>query len=394
MVTRLALLLMVLITGSARAESLRLEIPDVHPVVGEMIPITIRGEYSRRITLETLTFPDSGAYDWMQLARDSWREERVDGRTVKVLERRIALFPRQAGPLTIGPVAHHLTVVGKSGGRETLDVRADPLTITVAPFPAKSPPLSASALTVEDELSTSPGKLRDGETLIRRVTLRADDTLPHLLPPRPAIRAPWLISFTSPEVRTMKPTPNGPETTVIWEWHLRPKTGEPGVLPPIEIPWFDTVTRRMQKAEIPAIPFGYASFTANRAGTDRLPPFQVATACGVIATGLLTGLGLALAGFSPRKGARILTVLKRFSPFDPTRSALKAAVENKDLFALRAAAERYLARRRTLGLPEQPEATKDLDREIFAARSEPTFDPERFRRKLLRRGGTKAQGSG
>lgn len=386
MVIRLALLLL-LFTCNAHAESLRLQVPDVHPVVGEMIPIVIRGEYSRRITLETLTFPDSGAYDWMQLARDSWREERVAGRTVKVLERRIALFPRQAGPLTIGPVVHHLTVVGKSGGRETLDVQADPVTIQVAPFPAKSQPLSASALTVEDELSTTPGKLRDGETLIRRVTLRAYDTLPHLLPPRPVIRQPWLISFTAPEVREVKPTPNGPETTVIWEWHLRPKTGEPGVLPPIEIPWFDTVTRRMRKAEIPAIPFGYASFTANQSGSDRLPAAQIATAYGLLAAGLLTGLVLALAGLSRHKGVQVLKVLKRFSPFDPTRRALKVAAANKDLFALRAAAEHYLARRRALGLPEQPEATWDLDREIFAERPESsTFDPDRFRRELLRRG--------
>lgn len=385
MVIRLALL-MILLAGSARAENLRLLMPDVRPVVGEMIPLTIRGEYSRRITLETLTFPDSDAYDWMQLARDSWRDERVDGRAVKVLERRIALFPRHAGPLTVGPVIHHLTVVGKAGGREALDIEADPLTIMVAPFPSESAPLSASALTVEDVLSTAPGKLRDGETLIRRVTLRADDTLPHLLPPRPVIREPWLISFTAPEIRKMKPTPEGPETTIVWEWHLRPKTGEPGVLPPIEIPWFDTVTRRIQKAEIPALPFGYASFAANRTGADRLPAVQAATACGLLAAGLLTGLVIALAGLSPRKRAQMLTILKRSSPFDPTRSALKAAAEKKDLLELRAAAERYLARRRALGLPEQYGATRDLDRALFEERSgSPTFDPERFRRALLRR---------
>lgn len=393
MVIRLALLL-ILIAGGARAESLRLMIPDVHPVVGEMIPITIRGEYSRRITLETLTFPVSGDYDWMQLARDSWRDERVDGRSVKVLERRIALFPRHAGPLTVGPLIHRLTVVGKSGGREALDVRTEPLTIHVTSFPAKSPPLSASALTVEDVLSTSPGKLRDGETLIRRVTLRADDTLPHLLPPRPAIRAPWLISFTAPEVRKVKPTPNGPETTVIWEWHLRPKTGEPGVLPPIEIPWFDTVSRQMRTAEIPALPFGYASFASNRTGADELPGVQVGTAWALLAAGLLSGLVLALAGLSRRKGTQILKVLKRYAPFDPTRKALKVAAENKDLLALRAAAERYLARRRALGLPARREATRDLDREIFEERSRPsTFDPDRFRRELLRRNRTKVRSS-
>ncbi|POF34799.1 BatD family protein [Roseibium marinum] len=387
MVIRLALLLILLLAPStgARAESLRLIVPEMLPVVGEMIPVTVRGEYTHRIALETLTFPDSDAYDWMQLARDDWREERVNGRTLLVLERRIALFPRKAGPITIGPLTHHLTIATDTGGREPLDVRTEPVTVQVAAFPADSAPLAASALKVEDTLSALPGALRDGETLIRRVTLSADDTLPHLLPPRPTVRQPWLISFSAPEVREVKPTPQGPETTVIWEWHLRPKTGEPGVLPPVEIPWFDTATRQMRVAQIPAIPFGYASFEANRTRADRLPTSQIATACAVFTAGLLAGLALALAGASPRRKTQILKLLKRWSPHDPTRRALKAAARTKDLIALRSAAERYLARRRDLDLPETGGSTAELDRAIYAAGSGVEgFDPERFRRGLVK----------
>lgn len=383
---RLAILLILLsgLASGAQADSLRLLMPEMRPVVGEMIPLTFRGEYTSRIALETLTFPDSDAYDWMQLARDTWREERVAGRTVLVLERRIALFPRKAGPVTIGPVVHRLTVSTGNGGREELDVPAEPLTIQVAAFPAESLPLTASALKVEDVLSTPPGKLRDGETLIRKVTLTAYDTLPHLMPPRPKIRAPWLISFTAPETREMKPTAGGPVTTLVWEWHLRPKTGAPGVLPPIEIPWFDTVTRQMLTAEIPAIPFGYASFAANRTGTNRLPAAQLAMAGGLFATGLLAGLILTLTGSSPRRKAKILRLLKRWSPIDPTRRAVKTAARAEDLIALRSAAERHLARRRGLGLPVPDGATADLDRAIYTETPQ-AFDPEHFRRALLRR---------
>jgi len=396
MVIRFALLLVLLsgLATGARADSLRLLMPEMQPVVGEMIPLTVRGEYTSRIALETLTFPDSDAYDWMQLARDTWREERVEGRTVLVLERRIALFPRKAGPITIGPVTHRLTVATNTGGREELDVQADPLTVQVAPFPAESATLAASALEVEDVLSTPPSELRDGETLIRKVTLTASGTLPHLLPPRPKIRAPWLISFTAPETREMKPTAGGPVTTLVWEWHLRPKTGAPGVLPPIEIPWFDTVTREMRTAEIPAVPFGYASFAANRTGTDRLPAAQMWMAGALFTAGLLTGLILALAGSSPRRKAWMLQIVKRWSPVDPTRNALKTAARTEDLTALRSATERYLARRRALGLPEPEGATDELDRALYAAPSRSrAFDPERFRRVLLRRRTAKREAS-
>ncbi len=67
------LFLLLLAALPVRADSLRLVVPDMRPVVGEMIPVTIRGEYTGPITLEKMTFPDSPAYDWMQTARDRWR---------------------------------------------------------------------------------------------------------------------------------------------------------------------------------------------------------------------------------------------------------------------------------------------------------------------------------
>jgi hypothetical protein len=375
MVIRLALLLC-LLAGPARAESLRLLVPEMQPVVSEMIPLTIRGEYTRQITLETLSFPNSEDYDWMQLSRDRWRNEEIEGRTVRVFERRIGIFPRHAGALTVGPISHHLTVVGSNNLREPLEVEAPPITLTVAPFPAEQPPLAVRSLTVEDELSAAPGALRDDETLVRRVTLKADGTLPHLLPPRPSMREPWLITFAAPERREMQPTPDGPLTTVTWEWHLRPKTGEPGVLPPVTVPWFDTTSRQMRAAEIPAIPFGYASFHDNGTGTERLPPGQVGTVLLVLAAGLATGLALGLAGLSRRRWGDVRRFLLRLGLIFPPRRALLRVAATGDLSALRRAAERYLRRRRDLGLPVTGRETAPLDAALYdRPGSAPPFDP-------------------
>ncbi|GLK83841.1 BatD family protein [Ancylobacter defluvii] len=364
MVIRLVLLL-VLMTGVARAESLRLVVPDGQPVVGEMIPLTVRGEYTRQITLEKLSFPNSEDYDWMQLSRDQWRDEQIEGRSVRVFERRIALFPRHAGALAIGPVAHHLTVVGANNLREPLVVTAPPVTLPVAPFPDAGAPLSARSLTIEDELSAKPGELRDGETLVRRVTLKAEGTLPHLLPARPLLREPWLISFVAPERREMQPTPDGPVTTVSWEWHLRPKTGEPGVLPAVSIPWFDTAARQMRTAEMPAIPFGYSSFGGNRSGTERLPAAQVGLAWFATGMGLMAGLAFALIGLSPSRRADMLRAIRRLSPIDPTRRALVRAARTGALLDIRRAAETYLRRRRSLGLPVSGRETAQLDEQLY-----------------------------
>ncbi|MCB4767912.1 hypothetical protein LGR54_04785 [Ancylobacter sp. Lp-2] len=385
MVIRLAILL-ILLAGSARADSLRLVVPEMQPVVGEMIPVTLRGEYTRQITLETLTFPGSDTYDWVQLARDQWRDEQIGGRTVRVFERRLAVFPRHSGPLAIGPVTHHLTVVGANNLREPLDVTAPPISLPVAPFPGPATPLSARHLAVEDTLSTAPGALRDGETLVRRVTVTADGTLPHLLPPRPAMREPWLISFAAPEQRELRLTPEGPVTTVTWDWHLRPKTGEPGVLPAVALPWFDTVTRQMRVAEIPAIPFGYASFGDNRSGTEHLTAGQAGAAFFTFAAGTLAGLGAAFAGMSRRRKADMLRNLRQLSPFDPSRRALKRAVRTEDPLALRRAAEPYLRRRRELGLPLSGRETADLDEFLYGrAGHGSAFDAETQLRQILGR---------
>ncbi len=340
-----------------------------------MIPLTIRGEYTRQIALETLTFPNSEEYDWMQLARDQWRDEEVGGRTVRVFERRIALFPRHAGALAIGPVEHRLTVVGANNVREPLVVTAPQITLPVAPFPADALPLAARSLTVEDKLSTPPGALRDGETLVRTVTLKADGTLPHLLPARPALREPWLISFAAPERREMQPTPNGPVTTVTWEWHLRPKTGEPGVLPAVIIPWFDTATRQMRSAEIPAIPFGYASFGNNRSGAEHLPAGQVRIALLAVGAGLLAGLAVAMLGAPQRRRANLMRTIRRLSPIDPTRRNLKRAALTGDASKFRRAAEAYLRRRRALGLRVTGRETAGLDELLYGARAH-AFDPK------------------
>lgn len=359
-------LLLLLIAGDAHADSLRLLLPEgPRPVAGEMIPVTLRGEYTSRIALETLNFPGSEDYDWMQLARDEWRDEEIGGRTVRVFERRLAVFPHHAGTLALGPVTHHLTVVDEKNLRAPLGVTAAPVTLAVAPYPGEGTPFPAQSLTVEDKLSAAPGALQDGETLVRRVTLKAVGALPHMLPPRPAMREPWLISFAAPERREMEPTPAGPVTTVVWEWHLRPKTGEPGVLPPVPIAWFDTVVRQMRTAEIPALPFGYASFKDNRSGSGRLPAAEAGIGMLALIAGALTGIGLCVAGLAPRHRSRILRDLRGLSPVDPTRHRLKRVARFGDLLAIRRAAEAYLRRRRELGLPVSGHETADLDAILY-----------------------------
>lgn len=382
MVIRLALLLLVLLAGPLRAEPSRPLAPGEarllvlhdhgNPVVAEMVRLTLRGEYDLTVSLEQLRFPDSDAYDWMQIDRDRWFKERIGGRMIQVFERDIALFPRRAGMLTVPAITHDLTHVLDKGVREKRSVTSVPAQITVRPFPGDRRPLAAHALVLTDELSAQPGKLQQDEVLTRRVTIEALGALAHHLPPRPDLQQPWLISFTQPELRETIPTPQGPVSRVVWEWQLRPRTGEPGVLPAVAFPWFDTDSRQMEVAPMKPIPFGFAGFGAN---------FGAREADGVRFRLILTGL-VALA-FGAALTACLWDRIPSLAPLlralrrSPHLAEMEQAVRAGDLRALRAAAARHVAWRGAAS-PRQGRLLGQLDQGIFGAGPSADLDLRRW----------------
>ncbi|WP_410216386.1 hypothetical protein [Paracoccus sp. (in: a-proteobacteria)] len=345
MVIRLALLVLMILALPLRAESpplppggARLMILHDHgnPVVAEMVKLTLRGEYDLTVSLEEMRFPDGAAYDWIQIDRDRWFKERIGGRMTQIFERDIALFPRTEGVLEVGPVHHDLTHVARNGQRDKLRVTSGKARLNVRPFPGGHRPLTARALVLTDELSAEPGRLQKDEVLTRRVTIEALDALPHHLPPRPDLQQPWLISFTQPEIRDTRPTAQGPVSRVVWEWQLRPRTGEPGVLPAVAFPWFDTDGRRIEVAAMKPIPFGFAGFGSNFGGSGRGGVRMGLTVMALLGLGLAFALIVALGDRLPRPEQ---WPLRR----SPHQGAMTAAVASGNLPALRAAAVRQVA---------------------------------------------------
>ncbi|PZQ51537.1 MAG: hypothetical protein DI556_05120 [Rhodovulum sulfidophilum] len=321
--------------------------PRVTPVVaGEMVPVTIRGVYDTEIALEEMKIAPSPGFDWIQLAPDDWRDEMIGGLRRRVVERHLAVFPKVSGLDTFGPVDHVLTAIGADSHREDVTAHAQPVTIAVAPMPDDPPfekpwgwRFAASDVTITDQLSTDPAELGDGETVTRTVTLRAEGALPEMLPPRPVVQAPWLITFTGPVEQSLERDANGLASSVVWTWQFRPETGEPGVLPPIPIPYFNTVTRKVEAVEIPALPIGYASFEGSQVPGGEMKG-RVRLAYGA-ALGLGIAGGLA-AGVVRREGRAgwLARAWRARSPGPLWR--LRRAARTGDLLALRRAAGEYL----------------------------------------------------
>lgn len=373
MVIRLALLVLLLALPARAQDSLRLILPDTRPVEGEMIPVTIRGEYTGAITLESMTFPGSESYDWIQYAPDHWAEERINGLPRRVFERRIAVFAKGPGSLTLGPVTHRLTKATPSG-REELPVTAPPVTIAVDPYPGGGRPLVTPQLTITDELSADPAFLTEGETFVRRVTLSAEGTMAQFLPQRPGFDENWLISFAAPEIRETRLTERGPLAVVVWEWHLRLR-GEPGTLVPLQFPFFNTIARKMWSAVTLPLEVGATGATD---GTS--VPGTRTRMLGLLALSSGGVLGMALLLFDKRpRGTHLPRRLWRRLQPNPHRPQVLAAAEQGDLMALRRAARRYAEHELAVGRTVDEAALSALDGAMFAA-SKPgdTFDPRAF----------------
>lgn len=370
LILTLLLWLSLMLPAAAQGDTkLRILYDHGNPVVSEMVRLTIRGEYDLTVSLEEMVIPNSPDYDWIQIARDDWHKERVNGRLLQIFERKIAVFPSRDGEVTVGPITHHLTYVQGNGQRAETDVTAPAAVLNVKPFPGDYRPLSAKKLTLTDELSAQPGQLKQNEILTRRVTIEAQDTLAHYLPPRPDLSQPWMISFTAPEERETIMTENGPVARVVWEWQLRPHTGEPAILPGTGFPWFDSANRRVEIAPLDPIPFGFSGFGANFGNTDdgnALRNRMVSVA--VLLTAFISGLVLLLWRRSPMRSHVLLARLRRMLPSPHMREMRNAAGRN-DLTGLRSAAERHLV---WLGL--SPRGLGALDRQLYAAAPAPDFD--------------------
>jgi hypothetical protein len=304
------------------------------PYAREMVLLRIHGVYKQPILLEEVIQPSLANFTWTQLGRDHWSKTQLpDGQSAVAFDRTVAIFPHHAGDFTLDPFTHRLTI-NDVGTRRVIDVRSPPVPLNVAPWtaptggPDAAEPwwLPARDVTITDSWSRDPETVKLGETVRRTVTLEAQGVLAEGLPPRPVMRTRGIITFAGPVTRETSITPAGPVAKATYVWDVKP--GVPEVIPldAIMIPWFDTVSRTMREAEIPARQIGGGLPDRETDGGGAAASSSLlAGAAGVTAF----GLGLALLGFRrDRTALRLPAAIRR---------DLRRAARARDLPAFRAA---------------------------------------------------------
>lgn len=286
---------------------LRLDPMPEGPLVGEMMLATLHGEYIGNVALERLEVPGFEDFSWLQLAPPVWTEQRIDNRATKVVEQRLAFFPRRAGALEIGSIAHHLTFAGQ-GQRVEVTAASAPVPVVVgAPLAGPAGKISqtaaggwlpARAVTVEDVWEPEPNRLKPEEWTRRRVTIEVTGLPPQALPPAPPMAAGGLFSFVDPEERSVRLTPEGPVSTVIWHYRMQPQSDAPADLDDIPIQWFDTGARIPRRIVLEGREIAFAASALPR---EPGPVARVSIRLGLVG-GVLVAGALLLPGVGARRG--------------------------------------------------------------------------------------------
>lgn len=307
---------------------------NAEPFSREMVLLRIHGVYRQPILLEEVIQPSLANFSWTQLGRDLWTKTKLpDGQNAIAFDRVVAIFPHHPGDFTIEPFVHRLTV-NDGGTRKVVDVPSPPVQLAVAPWTkpvggpdAKEPWwLPAREVTITDSWSPDPETVKIGESTRRIVTLEAHGMVAEGLPPRPVMRTRGILTFAGPVTRETIITPTGPIARATYQWDVRPAIAEVIPLDAIAIPWFDTVSRTLREAEIPARQIGGGLPDREE---DAKPPVAASPIAVAAAALAAFGLGLALLGFGiPVRGRPRLD--------RATRRALIDAAKRGDAAAFRA----------------------------------------------------------
>ena len=185
-----------------------------------------------------------------------------DGVQFKVNERRYVLFPQKSGRLTIPSVNLTAQLGASSFGpffrpsTRQQRLHSDPLELDVRPIPSQFTGkhwLPASKLELREEWQPASLKVASGEPVTRTLTIRAEGAGVGMLPELtgPDLPSADLRQYPDQPVTQEGKTDEGLVSQRQQKTALMAARGGQYTLPALEIPWWNTVTDRMEIARLP-----------------------------------------------------------------------------------------------------------------------------------------------
>ena len=207
----------------------------------------------------TLTAPEISGVEAIveKLGEDSRYQATRGGRDFIVLERRYAVFPQQAGTMTIGPVTFEAMVIPDRGFSRVQRFRSDVLEIAVQP--AVAPPaelagaawLPARRVTLTEDWGDGGDELAVGIPRTRTIIIEGSGLLETQLPDLTVEQLPGIRQYADrPELERSITTEGLVSRRRVGFAVIAQSPGEIA-LGGVRLPWWNVAEQRWEVAELP-----------------------------------------------------------------------------------------------------------------------------------------------
>jgi hypothetical protein len=243
---------------------IEVEVSNKTPYVQAQVIYTVKLYRAIQTSNATLSEPEisGGQAVINKLGKDKSFETRIKGKRYVVIQRQYTLFPQSSGALNIEP----LVFQGQAGSSsffgfdpfgpqpKSIAKRSDSIQLDVKPIPDSFTGdtwLPTEQLTIQEQWSVSPEKLKQGEATTRTLTLTAKGLAASNLPTVDNHLPDNLKQYPDqPELQETNDE-NGFVGVRREKMAIIPTESGDYVLPAIKIPWWNTKIDKMEIAELP-----------------------------------------------------------------------------------------------------------------------------------------------
>ena len=231
--------------------------------VQQMITLTVKLHFSAELKRGSLSEPTLTGATITQVGKDQESETIINGRRFRVIERSYAITPQESGEFVLSSPMFSGEIMVQSSRRSNflsfgetkpVSVVGDQIPINVRPIPDSFDGqwLPSELLTLHQEWQPDATNFKVGEPITRTITLTAAGVSSEQLP---------AINFNLP--KGLKVYPDQPElhsslnkgrliSQSVSNFAIVASQAGEFFIPALEIPWWNTVTNRMEIATLPA----------------------------------------------------------------------------------------------------------------------------------------------
>ena len=245
---------------------LQVEVSPEQPYVQSQLLYTVRLFQRVQISKASLSEPTIDNAIVEKIGEDKQYNKQLNGVNYSVFERKYAIFPQQSGPLTIPPTvltAQVVTGAGRSWNgslfntqrTKTKRVQSKAVNVDVQPAPASFTGehwLAAKSVHLQQTWSNDELSVTVGEPLTRTLTMLARGVTASQLPELNTDTASSQLKvYPDQPLLRIQSEEDGVIALREQKAAIIPAKAGDYTLPAIEVPWFNTITGRIETAVIP-----------------------------------------------------------------------------------------------------------------------------------------------